>query len=616
MNENLISTNEMRLRLVDLEYKGLNEEDFKRSIKQIYIEEYGTQMNANIVIFQSSTFSKIPDIKDSGYDGTAVHFYSEKEGINELYVISQGTQDMKDWEYNIKAMFAGLDYAQARATNLFTVEVKNRIKTKSELSVIGLSHSLAHNNNTTAHLLHDTFDKVYSVNGAQTNYYQLYYADTDFAEELNKRFTIPTYDQNAIYNLDPTQLQAFATDYYADKADNIHQIISLDDPLYAVSGARGFFTLGEVEYIDTNPDYPGLREIMDDIPDYVVQDFQGLAIQYTLASKEGGVNAAIYDILGADMNLFSEIDGRWSMAKSYFTKQSEWDTMIRNLNDNIPALVSNIQTITSNADVIFGRFQEAGYITGKQKQLLVTEITKIENELLGIQKTIESNVGIRDMGDFYAQLGGDVGSILKIIRHMDAIQESLETLNQEEFLEILHRIAESHSIQEILESISAGNKSYIGTDMVLTASKGKKEIKVNMSAALRMYQKGTGVLQEKEFEIEKFSKAIEMEIMDAYKDERRKVIQKINDMEGNPRLYHNLLAKHGLYPTFTKRITSIRVHEVLYPLEQADLDQELHRLRETVEKARLQIENYRNAIESLFEEDERIGKQFDLIRGL
>ncbi|WP_405100053.1 DUF6792 domain-containing protein [Oceanobacillus sp. FSL H7-0719] len=271
--------------MVKMQNTGLKEEDFKSKLKQLYIEEYGKEIDANIEIFHTSK-SENPDIKDTGYDGTAVHFYSEKGGINELYVISQGTQDMKDWEYNLKAMFAGLEYPQARATNLFTEEVIHRLETKDELSIIGLSHSLAHNNNTTAHLLHDTFDKVYSVNGAQTNYYQLYYADKYFAEKLNKRFSIPVTDEYAIYNLDPTKLEAFAKDYCADKADNIHQVISLDDPLYAVSGTRGFFTLGGVKYIDINPDYPGLRRVFDDILDHVIQDFQTLAIQYTTVSQE------------------------------------------------------------------------------------------------------------------------------------------------------------------------------------------------------------------------------------------------------------------------------------------------------------------------------------------
>ena len=397
MSEKMISTNEMRLRMIDLEYKDLTEQEFKVKLKQIYIEEYGKNIDVNIETFQSSSSENLK-IKDSGYDGTAVHFYSKKEGINELYVISQGTQDMKDWEYNIKVMFAGLDYSQAKATNLFTEEVINRVETKSELSVIGLSHSLAHNNNTTAYLVYDTFDKIYSVNGAQTNYYQLFEMDSQFRVEILDKYNITT-DPDAIYNLDPTQLEAFAKDYYADKADNIHQLISLDDPLYAVSGTRGFFTLGEVEYIDTNPDYPGLRRVFDDIPDHVIQDFQALAIQYTTASQEGGLDAAIYDILGVDMELVRQFKDE-NVIKVYATKQSEWDTMIRNLNDKVPELLSHIQTITSNADVIFGRLEDARYITVKQKEVLVTEITQIEKALVAIQTTIEENVEIRDNGKF------------------------------------------------------------------------------------------------------------------------------------------------------------------------------------------------------------------------
>lgn len=617
MAEKIVISEEFRLRLIDLGYKNLSDEEMTDRIRQFYIEEYGEDLKAEVQIYNSSEAKSLDG--ESGYDGTAIYFHSDENDVNEIYVISQGTQGLKDWDYNFKSMFAGIDYSQALDTHKFTEEVINEFGIDQEnkpIPIIGLSHSLAHNNNTTAYLSYETFDKIYSVNGAQTNYYQLYRADNDFMINVNEHFSLSKTNPDAIYNLDPSQLEAFAKDYYKDKADNIHQIISLDDPLYAVSGARGFFMLGEVEYLDTNPDYPGLRSIMDDIPDHIVQDFQELAIQYTLASREGGLNGAIYDILGVDMSLLEDIDGAGSVAKLYVTKQDELDTMIRNLNDNVPALLANIQTITSNADVIFGRFEEAGYITGKQRELLVTEITKIENELIGIQQAIASNVSVRDRGDFFAQIGGDIGAFLKIKGHLDVIQESLGTLNQEDLLEILNEIGESHSIQELLESLSGGKKSYLGPDMVLTASIGNKEIRVNLSAALQLYQQGTGILEEKEAEIARFSKAIEMEIIAGYKDERRKVLQKINEMEGSPQSYHYLLAKHGQYPTFTKKVTSIRVHEVFYPLEQADLGQEIHILRESVEEARLQIEGYRKAIESLFEEDERISKQFDLIRGV
>ncbi|MEC5422977.1 hypothetical protein QGM71_05625 [Virgibacillus sp. C22-A2] len=40
MSKNLLSTSEMRLRLVDLEYKGVTEQEFKSKVKKMYIEEY------------------------------------------------------------------------------------------------------------------------------------------------------------------------------------------------------------------------------------------------------------------------------------------------------------------------------------------------------------------------------------------------------------------------------------------------------------------------------------------------------------------------------------------------------------------------------------------------
>src|SRR5699024_9461131 len=146
----------------------------------------------------------------------------------------------------------------------------------------------AHNNNAKAHLLYDTFDDVYSVNGAQTNFYQIYKNNRDFEQAVSNEFSLSLKDD--VDAIDPDKLKAVAQDSYKDKGENIHQLISVDDPLYAVSGVRGFFTLGDVEMYDTNPDYPGLRSIMDDIPDDTVKDLQEMAIQYATATKDGNIN--------------------------------------------------------------------------------------------------------------------------------------------------------------------------------------------------------------------------------------------------------------------------------------------------------------------------------------
>ncbi|MFC4024366.1 DUF6792 domain-containing protein [Oceanobacillus longus] len=618
MGEKVAITPEFRLRLIDLEYKDLPDEQMIKEIYKIYIEEYGKELKIDIDIFHSSQSSILKD-GITGYNGTAIHFFSDELEINEVYIISQGTQDITDWEYNVKAMFAGIDYSQAQDTQKFTEEAIGKFDIKGNEDfpvVIGLSHSLAHNNNTTAHLAYNTFDKIYSVNGAQTNYYQLFRADFNFQEEVRQNFSIPRTDPNAIYNIDPQQLRTFAENYYADKAKNIHQLISEDDPLYAVSGVRGFFTLGEVDYYDTNPDFPGLRTLMDDIPDPVIKDFQELAVQYTVSSQRGGMQAAIQDILGVDLKVFDGVDSIGSALNVYMTKPTEINTMVRNLNDQLPGLMSQVKSVTSNSEVIFNRFKEAGYISNDQKQEIVAVIQAIEQELQGIQETVASMVVVRDTGNFLGQLGGDVAAYFKITNHIESLQSNLEILNKDEYKEILHTIGASHGITEMLQVLDLGNKSYLGTDMVLATNSGGKEIQVNLSASLRMYREGKQILEEKLTEIERLRMAVEMELFDCYEDEKQKLINKINDMEQNPGMYRNLLRKHIYFPRLNKIVRRISVHEVFYPLRNADFDVEITSLIESVEVGHLYIENYRKAIEQLFDEDERIAARFNLIGGI
>lgn len=609
LSNSFIDSPEFRARLIDIEYGNWKPAELEEKLRQMYLEETGELFQGNIEIFHSSE-SDSDFINKSGYDGTAIHMSNnEKE---EVYVISQGTQGGSDWLYNLKSMLAGQTAEQAEATNEFVVEAKDHFQVDDDIKTYGLSHSLGHNNNTVSYLAFDTFDEVFSVNGAQPNYYELFQVDIHFYEAVRNKFSIR--DDMEIYDIEPQKLHDFAMQYYDEKSHNINQIISKDDPLYAVSVVRGFFTLGGLTLVDTNPEVPGLREMMQGVPDEVVKDFQDLAIDFAIASNNGGTNKGVKELIGIDLDSFEGRESFVDFLGYYLTHPAEVDSMIRSLADKAPSLLERLSPITENADQIFGSLYESGYITKEQKEILIEEIVILEQEIKEINQLFENNVSIRDLGNPSATFGGDIGVVLKILLdHIGTITDSLERIKDSGFIDSLHSIVDSHSISEMLSVMTDGKKGYLGTDMIYTSTKGEP-IKVNISAALRMYQKSIPILEAKSTKISNFEKAIKDELDESYKDEKRKVQDEINQMESSPSSYRFLLSKHGFYPTFNKEIKSIRVHEIFYPLEDNDFGEQLEELKKSVESGKIYIEKYRQAIEDLFEEEENVSQLFDLSR--
>src|SRR5699024_5397812 len=529
VSEEVIHSKEMRLRMTQLEYNDVSEEEFKKEIERMYVEEYGEKLPAEIDVYSTSNLDNFKN-DTSGYQGTAIYFHSEENNIDEVYVISQGTQEAEDWEYNIKAMLAGQDATQAKGTYKFVNEAKKEFSVSDSTPVTGLSHSLAHNNNATAHLLYDMFDDVYSVNGAQTNFYQLYNNSQEFEKSVNREFSITPSDPNAVYNIDPDKLKAFAKDFYKDKGENIHQLISVDDPLYAVCGLLGFFTLGDVEMYDTKPDYPGLHSIMDDIPDDTVKDLQEMAIQYATVTKGGDIDAGIKELTGVNMELLNKIDGLESGIKVYATHQKEFEEMVHNLDDKLPEIFAQVKKVTENSDDILQRFVDAGYIDGDEKDTLAEELSNIENDLEHIQDVVSDWKDMHDStGPFnIIRYMNDAESLLQLALTYRSFKKRLDQLNKEEFLDTIKVIGNGHDISGVLKAVSGGNKSYKGGDMFLAASGGSDEIQVNMSAALRLYDKGKELMEDKKEEIKKLQSAVAREIESCYKQEKRKVMKQID----------------------------------------------------------------------------------------
>ncbi|HLR51475.1 MAG TPA: DUF6792 domain-containing protein [Candidatus Avamphibacillus sp.] len=614
-DEQIFITKELRMRLIQLEYKNLPEEQLIQEIERIYLEETGELLPAEVNVYTSSESSKLKE-DSSGYDGTALLFSSEDNNIDEVYIISQGSQGIVDWSYNIESMLAGKNYSQAEATHDFTVDALEEFgitfneneMDQVEIPVVGL-HSLAHNNNITSYLLYDTFSKVYSVNGAQTNYYQLFDADGKFEKRLKDEFPVLEYDLDAIYSLPPADIEAIAKDFYADKAKNIYQDISIHDPLYAISGVRGFFTLGNVTPHKTSDNHQGLRRVADKIPDDAVVALQKLAIDYTVAKENGSMEDIIKDLTGVDMAVVEQFDGLWGSAKTYFG--SDFTEMVPGVNEKLPGLIENVQLITGNAEVIFDELMGATYITKNQRDELVEVFTEIEKELLLIQESFASIEFNRSTKGISA-IGSDLSNAGKLYSAIQRLTDLFGQLNKEEYQDILDMIVAGHSIGEMINAIGEGEKSYLNGDLLMAPSNGGggKDIWVNISAALRMYTEGKVVLEERTEEITRLVTTIGEEVTQFFKHEKKRLLDKINDIEQNPSAYSGMVQE---YATSTvKGVERITVYDVITSKLNADHDSEIRLLNMSVTDGYTFIEKYRKAIEDMFDEEAKIAERFNL----
>ncbi|TDB49705.1 DUF6792 domain-containing protein [Bacillus sp. CBEL-1] len=637
-DKQLVETKELWLRITDLGYKDISKKEFAQEIQRIYIEETGQPLKGEISVVRSSEIDQIVKDENSSYDGTAIHIYSKEQDVNEMYVISQGTTDANDWLYNIRAMQAGVDTAQADSTNIFVKEAQKEFKERASVkeisSTIGLSHSLAHNNNTVSQLLNGNFDEVYSVNGAQSTYFQLYQKDHEFLGAVNKKFNISIGDYKAIYSLPQDELKTFAEAYYKEKGTVIHQVISSDDPLNALANIRGFFTLGDVTMIDTNPDKPGLKAIIDKIPDSEVKSLQDFALVYAEGFQNGGNNQGIEDLTGVNMDVVDKImnDGVGAAVGTYFSK--DLDDMISDVNKKVPPLLEKVTNITSNADVIFGELKNAGYITNAQKQVAVEELANIEKSLKIIKEKINSidenrkmseemmkgtkyspYAGQAAMASGFNVMAGDVDAAIAIYHEVQNMQASAKRLH-EELGSVMEEIIASHGIVEMLNALGASkNQGYLGNDLVLMTG-GNQEIKVNISAAVRMYQEGQQELQKKKTYITKIAERFQEHIIDDYENQKQKVLSDIRNIETNPCGQLPLLRKHVFLPYFSPvQIDKVEVTEQFNGLSGMDISHLMEGLTKSLTDNEDFLESAKSNIEQLFSKDRDLSILFNYVPG-
>jgi hypothetical protein len=598
------------MRLVDTDY-GDNPDKMEQAFRTIYLEETGKLFEGDVEVYHSSDSESTTNF-NSHYDGTALAISSE--GESNLYVISQGTQGMDDWLYNIKGPFSGVTVKQVEAAKEFTEDAKRHFDINTEESeVISFNHSLGLHNSGMTGLTEGTFDEVYGVNGLMVSPYELARYDFAFAQEINNEFDLR--NPKEIRDIPFAELRQFTVDYYGDNGTKIHNVVSEDDPLYSISEKFGFITeFSDTKIVDTNPDVSGLKEMIDKIPAPVIESLRVLATDYAEGDEKGGFNQSMNELLGANLESLDEYSLSGAV-KWYREHPEEVDQTISGLNNNLPRVLENIRLMEENSDVIFTELYKGGYITAEQKKVMIEELGNLEKELTNLQEAIKFNVNMHDDDGWFDKIRrgiGDTGlaAVAAILYYK--IPNILDRIKESGTLESLEGIVESHSITEMLNALAGGNRSYVGKDLVFTSDAGGGDpIKVNMSAAMRLYTQGVSSLEVKQTLITELETLVRDEIEFAYKDEKWKVMREINNVESSPRSYAFELGQHR-FPSY--KVSSVNVHHEIYPLEQADLDEEIADMKLSVDTGFSYIENYRKAIEELFKEDEEVSTLFDLSR--
>ncbi|WP_227994838.1 hypothetical protein [Oceanobacillus sp. CFH 90083] len=121
------------------------------------------------------------------------------------------------------------------------------------------------------------------------------------------------------------------------------------------------------------------------------------------------------------------------------------------------------------------------------------------------------------------------------------------------------------------------------------------------------------MLEEKTSIINNLEKAVHEELKNSYEEEKDAVYNRIAELESNPGKHRNILSNHIYVPRLNKTVREIKVHEEIYPLENADLDEQIDELKDSVEKGLDHIETYRTSIETLFDEEYNVAQMFKLL---
>ncbi|MED3625746.1 hypothetical protein P4478_00690 [Bacillus subtilis] len=628
-NKNIFENENVKLRLIDLEYKekfasNIESEikraktDFEVEVRRIYKEETHRDLPKNLEIYTSNELikknSKIDtSIRESGYDCTAIYIKDDKQHVNQLHIISEGSADNEDWSYNFFGLFLGIDDSQYQATKEFVRNAKRETENSHDLKTFAMGHSLANNNQVMVQLIDGEFDEVYGVNGAQISVDHLLATDLNLRDRLMHKFHIRRLKD--INDIPPDKLKKEIQKYYEDKGvtANITQRISKDDPLYGVSGKADFITFGDVKMADTNTSVKGIRNIMDGVPDEDVRSIQKFLQKYKDDYEKDGLNGFIKAASGIDIDLIEKVkntDGALKKVSVLYEHFDDVKQMYGRIKEELPSFLGFLHTLLRNSGPVVDQLAENGYIDETQKKVIKKELTNINASMRGIESRYEHFIDHLKHGQFMQALK-DVGEIVDYVK---SILSSLKTLDTET-KDALKLIVDGHSIVQMLNALSKEKGfSYKGSDIYFTGKSGSGEtIQVNLSSAVRIYQNGMKIVEDMEDAISKYQKVYSQEIDEDFIDKKQAIITAIHHMEENPLHYAfdlQFRLAAGFSHTFDK-LEKISVHESFHTGALPANDGIVAELKKQTTEKRDFIKNIRESIEKLFEKEEMISQLFD-----
>ncbi|HEY4552627.1 MAG TPA: DUF6792 domain-containing protein, partial [Bacillaceae bacterium] len=650
-------------RIAQLEYKNITIEEIKR----IYVEEKGYLPPGEIILYKSKDLNG--GGKDTGFDGTIIHFYSPDKGINQVYTITRGSElfeeeqigQSRDWPYNIFGIFTGQitnQFEQAyrferHVSNQINNYIKNDLREKKtqgnskivipELRKFGIGHSLGGNLIQMLQINHEYYEKIYAINDAPPTAYQLAYIDRDFMQNIEVKFRIDPDDPDQLYSIPPDQLKAFGEEYYRDRGANIHHLTAEEDMLYSVLKLRGFLDLGHRTVIDTDPTTDGIQKYTANLSDSDIRQFQQLLGKLAPAYEKGGTFAAAAALLGIDENFVNSLKRVGVELDKYLRDGSNWKSInFRTTygpgfiqipiwasfslpDDLIKALADLVKWVPAQYDHLMEVKESLKSFVRILGQMAIPAAAKFGELIMEIQTHLNNITAI--LSELKGLSARDLISLnpftiiktaeklfktfFEIQNEVDAILGKIPEVaaNLEEMTHDFKVAIDAHGLEHVSNSLAGEGRSYAGNDLIRTKGKGSGQIRVNLSSAVRVYQIGMDHYEQKDDVIKKLQRLHEREYIDDFHHRKSRIMNKIHAMESSPRSYSHLL------PGSDKEITGISVHEHFPPLPaqfHQTLDEMFQYYAAEKEKGRKLLHQIRHSIEELFKEDASISAIFDL----